>query len=40
MGFGGAALKVAAFFVAKADHDPRIAPGRKVIVPITFRLEE
>lgn len=40
LGFGAAALRIAKFFVAKADHDPRIAPGLKVIVPIAFRLEE
>lgn len=40
LGFGEAAMKIARFFVAKADYDPRIAPGLRVIVPISFRLEE
>jgi hypothetical protein len=39
-GFGEAALKVSKLYVVKKSIEPETQPGKTVIVPISFRLED
>ena len=40
MGFGAAGVEVSRLFVVRADYSPDVQPGKKVILPIEFRLAE
>jgi hypothetical protein len=39
-GFGAAALKVSKLYLVKKTIEPEIQPGKKVIVPVRFALED
>jgi hypothetical protein len=40
MGFDIAGLAVSSLFVMKRTDDPNLQPGKEVILPVAFRLEE
>jgi hypothetical protein len=40
MGFDVAGLAVSNLFVMKRTDDPNLQPGKEVILPVAFRLEE
>lgn len=39
-GFGESALKVSRLYVVKKSIEPEIQPGKRVIVPVRFALED